>query len=71
MNFMEINLKEKLRAEGVNLSELSEMMGYKTDQNLHSVLGAGLHQQLGQAHLGHTGRRLGLHGRGPVLGDGA
>ena len=34
------DLKERLRAEGVNLSELSEMMGYKTDQNLHSVLGA-------------------------------
>ena len=34
------DLKEKLKAAGVNLSELSKMMGYKTDQNLHSVLGA-------------------------------
>ena len=34
------DLKEKLQAEGVNLSELSKKMGYKTDQNLHSVLGA-------------------------------
>ena len=34
------DLKEKLKAAGVNLSELSKLMGYKTDQNLHSVLGA-------------------------------
>lgn len=34
------DLKEKLKAAGVNLSELSKKMGYKTDQNLHSVLGA-------------------------------
>ena len=34
------DLKEKLQTEGVNLSELSKKMGYKTDQNLHSVLGA-------------------------------
>jgi len=33
-------LKEKLQAAGVNLAELSRKMGYKTDQNLHSVLGA-------------------------------
>lgn len=33
-------LKERLQAEGVNLSDLSKKMGYKTDQNLHSVLGA-------------------------------
>jgi hypothetical protein len=34
------DIKEKLKAAGVNLSELSKLMGYKTDQNLHSVLGA-------------------------------
>ena len=34
------DLKEKLQAESINLSELSKKMGYKTDQNLHSVLGA-------------------------------
>ncbi|MBQ6357916.1 MAG: hypothetical protein IJI97_03025 [Clostridia bacterium] len=34
------DLKERLQAEGVNLSDLSKKMGYKTDQNLHSVLGA-------------------------------
>lgn len=34
------DLKEKLKAAGVNLSDLSKRMGYKTDQNLHSVLGA-------------------------------
>lgn len=34
------NLKEKLRADGVNLSALARKMGYATDQNLHSVLGA-------------------------------
>ena len=33
-------LKEKLQAAGINLAELSRKMGYKTDQNLHSVLGA-------------------------------
>ena len=33
-------LKEKLQAAGINLAELSRRMGYKTDQNLHSVLGA-------------------------------
>lgn len=33
-------LKEKLRAEGINLSALAQKMGYNTDQNLHSVLGA-------------------------------
>ena len=33
-------LKEKLQAEGVNLSDLAKKMNYKTDQNLHSVLGA-------------------------------
>ena len=38
MNGKEI--KEKLQAESINLSELSKRMGYKTDQNLHSVLGA-------------------------------
>ena len=34
------DLKEKLKAAGINLSELAKRMGYKTDQNLHSVLGA-------------------------------
>lgn len=34
------DLKEKLRAEGVNFSALAQKMGYTTDQNLHSVLGA-------------------------------
>ena len=34
------DLKEKLHKEGVNLSDLATKMGYKTDQNLHSVLGA-------------------------------
>ena len=34
------NLKEKLQADGVNLSALARKMGYATDQNLHSVLGA-------------------------------
>lgn len=34
------DLKEKLKSAGVNLSDLSKRMGYKTDQNLHSVLGA-------------------------------
>ena len=34
------DLKEKLREEGVNRSDLADKMGYKTDQNLHSVLGA-------------------------------
>lgn len=33
-------LKAKLKNEGVNLSELSKKLGYETDQNLHSVLGA-------------------------------
>ena len=33
-------LKEKLREAGINLSDLSKKMGYKTDQNLHSVLNA-------------------------------
>lgn len=33
-------LKAKLKNEGVNLSELSRKLGYDTDQNLHSVLGA-------------------------------
>ena len=33
-------LKERLRENGINLSDLSKKMGYKTDQNLHSVLNA-------------------------------
>ena len=33
-------LKAKLKNEGINLSELSRKLGYDTDQNLHSVLGA-------------------------------
>ena len=34
------DLKDRLKESGINLSELSKRMGYKTDQNLHSVLGA-------------------------------
>lgn len=33
-------LKERLKNEGINLSDLSKRLGYNTDQNLHSVLGA-------------------------------
>ena len=33
-------LKERLRGAGVNLSKLAMDLGYKSDQNLHSVLGA-------------------------------
>ena len=34
------DLKDRLKESGISLSELSKRMGYKTDQNLHSVLGA-------------------------------
>lgn len=48
------DLKEKLRSSGVNFSALAEKMGYTTDQNLHSVLGAkdvksGLIEELSKA----------------------
>lgn len=48
------DLKEKLKDEGVNFSRLAEKMGYATDQNLHSVLGAkdvrsGLIEELSKA----------------------
>ena len=33
-------LKERLKNEGINLSDLAKRLGYNTDQNLHSVLGA-------------------------------
>lgn len=42
-NYLTMNgkdLKDRLKESGINLSELSKRMGYKTDQNLHSVLGA-------------------------------
>jgi len=33
-------LKEKLRAEGVNFTQLAHKLGYACDQNLHSLFGA-------------------------------
>lgn len=33
-------LKEILKKEGINLSELSKMLGYENDQRLHSALKA-------------------------------